>query len=51
MSEAVKTNDKTPEIVPHHAAEPDVSLGALAKLSAPLFIANLALLGAATIST
>lgn len=51
MSEAVKTNDKTPEIVPHHAAEPDVSLGALAKLSAPIFIANLALMGAATIDT
>ena len=40
MSEAVKSNDKNPEIVPHHAAEPDVSLGALAKLSAPIFIAN-----------
>lgn len=51
MSEAVKSNDKNPEIVPHHAAEPDVSLGALAKLSAPIFIANLALMGAATIDT
>ena len=36
---------------PHHAAAPDVSLGALFKLATPLFVANLAIMGAATIDT
>lgn len=39
------------EARPHHAAAPDVSLRALFKLAAPLFVANIAIMGAATIDT
>ena len=51
MSENVKTDDRNSDSIPHHAAAPDVSLGALARLSAPIFVANLAIMGAATIDT
>ena len=39
------------EARPHHVAAPDVSLRALFKLAAPLFVANIAIMGAATIDT
>lgn len=51
MSEDVKSADRANATTPHHAAAPDVSLGALAKLSGPIFVANLALMGSATIDT
>lgn len=51
MSEDVKSAERTSEAAPHHAATPDVSLGALAKLAGPIFVANLALMGSATIDT
>lgn len=51
MSENVKTDDRNSDSIPHHAAAPDVSLGALARLSGPIFVANLAIMGAATIDT
>ena len=39
------------DVQPHRLAAPDVSFGALFKLSAPLFVANMAIMGAATIDT
>ena len=44
-------NSNNTEITPHHASAPDVSLSALFRLSAPLFVANMAIMGAATIDT
>ncbi len=46
-------NDKSapPQTAHHHPSLPDVSLAALAKLAAPIFVANLALMGSATIDT
>lgn len=51
MTEDIKSADQTADSLPHHVAAPDVSLGALARLSAPIFVANLAIMGAATIDT
>ena len=44
-------NPPRDESQPHHVAAPDVSLGALAKLAGPIFVANLAIMGSATIDT
>lgn len=51
MSDDVKTQDRNDEAVPHSVAPPDVSLGALARLAGPIFVANLAIMGSATIDT
>ena len=37
--------------VPHHVTAPDISLRALFKLASPIFVANLSIMGAATIDT
>lgn len=51
MSEDVKSPDRAEQSAAHTSGTPDVSLGALIKLSAPIFVANLALMGSATIDT
>lgn len=51
MTEEIKSSDAHSEVHPHHAAAPDVSYGALTKLAAPIFVANLAIMGSATIDT
>lgn len=52
MSEKIqeKTDDIN-ESLPHRVNPPDIGLGALFKLATPLFVANLAIMGAATIDT
>lgn len=52
MSEKIQENvDDTNESLPHRVNPPDIGLKALFKLATPLFVANLAIMGAATIDT
>lgn len=41
----------SPEAAPHRLTPPDISLPAILKLGSPIFIANLAIMGAGTIDT
>ncbi len=45
------SEDDINESLPHRVGAPNISLGALFKLAGPLFVANLAIMGAATIDT
>lgn len=47
----IAVDDDVNESLPHRVNAPDISLSALFKLAGPLFVANLAIMGAATIDT